>query len=179
MIFVPDVLGWMQKPCHHVGLCELSLPGMCFLDWLMLTTHSPLECFSAMEWLAFSCLAVCARHCPLPLTVFLNRRRELDQVSMSTSCWADLGQTRQSPPLLPGLQGTYRKWNNMQPWTTWSPYSFGSDCGPSYPTKTNLILVGCAGNTSDSWNCCFETVNREFLMYLYCAIFFSFFFFSL
>ena len=156
-----------------------------------------------MGWQAVSCLALPAGLCPLSLTVFLKQEEGAGPEVMSPeSCTWAAGLSRgESDTLLrfPGLQGKYRVGQKF----VWDfpydlaetpnehfgqpnkiicshgpsalPLFLGNDCGPSYPTITNILLVGRAGNTSDSWHCCFKTVNEEFLIYLYCTIFFSLF----
>lgn len=61
VVFVPDVLEWMQK---SLLLCWLCLPDTCFLDCLTLSMYISLESFSTMECLAFTCLALLPGHCP-------------------------------------------------------------------------------------------------------------------
>lgn len=168
------------SPCSHVELCWWCLPAMCFLECLMLTTCIPLESFSTMERLAFTCWALLPQYSPSSLPEQKEGERELDLERVSTGSWAHL----RKPDILlilkvPSPQRTptgSKITCNLNSVLFFMPLK--ADRGPSYPTKTNVILVGWARNTSDSWNCCFknceEGVSHVLMLCYLFSLFFSF-----
>lgn len=78
----------------------------------------------------------------------VEKEQALDRMLMGY--WVDLEGTRHShqtswPTGHPQEVKEYATMDRL-----FFPYPLGIDCGPCYPMKTNIILVGWAANTSES-----------------------------